>query len=183
MIRFALSGTKWTRKTTTITKLRARELVQDSSVVTLSRDIISKCPFPVHDKQTFDTSDWAIKRLDEILSYPVQTAFQVFDRSPLDVMAFTRHAAIQCGASPTALYDRIAKLSALFDVIFFCRPGGEWPAPITPDDSERVFALYIQHLMEESIASMRTQVVMLPWDANQRLESISEIISLKQERI
>lgn len=139
-------------------------------MVSLSR-FVADCPYPMRDQQTVDASLWMVGRVSDALEEQVDNDFQIFDRSPLDVMAFTRHASGQQDASD--LLERIAQLSAEFHVIFLCTPAGEWPAPETPSESEQRFALYIQELMEQSVSLMRTSVVRLPWESEDRLELIA----------
>ncbi len=174
MLRYGFSGTNWTRKTTTIERLVARLSPVPVEVVSLSK-LVAKSPHPMRDKQTVAGSEWMLEQVGPVMSSPRSSAYHVFDRTPLDIMAFTRYA-LDTSGGDESICDRIAALSAHFDVIFYCPPDGEWPAPVEPPAESKEFALRVASLMEASCALMRTQVRTLPWDADARLESVLDWI-------
>jgi hypothetical protein len=172
MFRYGLSGTNWTRKTTTIAKLIPRLSPASVNSVSLSK-LVSQSPHPMRENQTVEASAWMVDQVRSVLDAPPLFEYEIFDRTPLDIMAFTRYAiARNQGSGESTICDRVAQLSTKFDVIFFCRPAGDWPSPIVPTNEQRRFALQIDGLMESSIEMMHTEVVGLPWDSNDRLSAI-----------
>jgi hypothetical protein len=172
MLRFGLSGTNWTRKTTTIGSLIPRLAPATVDSVSLSQ-LVAKSPHPMRENQTVEASRWMIAQVRSVIGSGPAFDVQVFDRTPLDIMAFTRYA-IDRSREPNGAHvlDDVAELSAGFDVIFFCRPQGEWPSPVAPSEELRHFALLVDGLMESSVSMMRAPVVTLPWDAGERLNTI-----------
>ena len=172
MLRFGLSGTNWTRKTTTISKLVARLPPAAVETIALS-SLVRRSPHPMRDHQTVAASEWMIEQVRAIVAAEAQVDNQIFDRTPLDIIAFTRYAIDRAnGTDSTFILDRIADLSAKFDVIFFCPPDGDWPSPVQPTDEARRFALLIDGLMRSLVPMMRTRVINLPWSAVDRLAVI-----------
>jgi hypothetical protein len=89
MLRIGLSGTNWTRKTTTIQQVaRALDPVP-VDIVSLS-SFVQQCPFPMGPVQTLDGSKWMVDQVAQILARPIPAGtVQIFDRTPLDILAFT----------------------------------------------------------------------------------------------
>lgn len=172
MFRYGLSGTNWTRKSTTIGRLIPRLAPESVDSVSLSK-LVSQSPYPMRENQTVEASAWMVEQVQSVVDAPPRYDHQVFDRTPLDIMAFTRYAIDRNqGSLEATICDRIAELSSKFDAIFFCRPVADWPLPVAPTDEQRRFALFIDGLMESSVPMMHTQVVSLPWDSEERLRAI-----------
>lgn len=176
MIRIGLSGTNWTRKTTTIARLLESHEPRQAEVIALS-PLVAACPFPMGPDQTLDGSEWMVTHLTEMLDRHPPQSIQIFDRTPLDVFAFTLHAADR-EQSPTshralALYEQVRALGARFDRIFICRPGGEWPSPVTPTDSARLFALRIDQYLTKAAAHWTSPLTELPWESTGRLAELA----------
>ena len=132
MLRFGLSGTNWTRKTTTIGILHSQLLPASVDSVSLSK-LVSRSPHPMKAEQTVQASEWMVEQVRTVVDAPRGFDFQIFDRTPLDIMAFTRYAISRAGElDGTTICERVADLSRKFDAIFFCRPNDEWPAPVQP---------------------------------------------------
>jgi hypothetical protein len=180
MIRLGLSGTNWTRKTTSIAGLLPRLAPASVDSVSLSK-LVAQSPHPMRENQTVDASRWMIAQVRTVIGSGRTFDCQVFDRTPLDIMAFTRYAIDRAQAiDASSVLDDVLELSAAFDLIFFCRPQGEWPSPVTPTEDLKQFALLIDGLMESSVSMMRAPVVTLPWDAGERLKIILD--SLREYR-
>ncbi len=172
MVRFGLSGTNWTRKTTTLGALVPRLAPSTVDSVSLSK-LVAQSPHPMRENQTVDASRWMIAQVRQVIGSARRFDFQVFDRTPLDIMAFTRYAIDRAHATDaSSVLDDVSELSAAFDVIFFCRPQDEWPSPVVPTEDAKRFARLLDGLMESSVSTMRAPVVPLPWDAGRRLDTI-----------
>ena len=92
MKRYGFSGTNWTRKTTMIQSLRGQLGSVGTEVVSLSQ-LVAKCPYPMRRDQTLQASVWMVRQVENIISSGTRAEHHIFDRTPLDIMAFTRHAA------------------------------------------------------------------------------------------
>lgn len=180
MLRIGLSGTNWTRKTTTIQQVAAALSPTPVEIVSLS-SLVQQCPFPMGPAQTLDGSKWMVDQVTSILARPVPVGtIQVFDRTPLDILAFTLYAAertaglpASCAAESAAgVSDTILSLAVHFMLIFVCRPGGEWPAPETPPSDMLAFAKKMDSFMSLAAGYWKSQLCELSWDAGQRREQI-----------
>ncbi len=181
MIRVGLSGTNWTRKSTTIQKVVEALNPQPIEVIILS-DLVSQCPYPMGPNQTLDGSRWMIDRVSKILdSSRSSDAPQLFDRTPLDIFAFTLHAAKNQGPDRDidveALFDAIRGLGCRFDRIFLCRPSNEWPAPETPRQDDLEFAKIIDDYLVRAVKHFPSNVVELPWQTAERIVRIVESVA------
>src|SRR5262245_17114174 len=90
--RFGLSGTNWTRKTSTLSALVTTMRPTPVSVISLS-ELVARCPYPMKQHQTLEASRWMVQQVNERLEGQEPARFQAFDRTPLDIMAFTMYAA------------------------------------------------------------------------------------------
>jgi hypothetical protein len=180
MIRIGLSGTNWTRKTTTIQQLARRLAPVPVDIVSLS-PLVEQCPFPMGPAQTLDGSKWMVERVGQILERPVPLGtVQIFDRTPLDILAFTLHANERAGhafSATTSLLDAILSLSANFMLIFLCWPADEWPAPEAPSVGDVEFALSIDRLLRSAAQMSRSAIAELPWPIEARVHQMVQVVS------
>jgi hypothetical protein len=69
MTRIGLSGTNWTRKTTTIQHVVKALDPRPVQVVSLS-SFVKQCPFPMGSEQALDGSIWMVDRVAKVLEQP-----------------------------------------------------------------------------------------------------------------
>lgn len=175
-VRIGFSGTNWTRKTTTINRLVKAINDRPVKVIALS-DFVRRCPYPMGQDQTLDASRWMLDQLEPVLrTRPPSSEIQVFDRTPLDVIAFTLYAADRCGKRAsidvTRLIDAIREIGAQIDLVFLCRPNADWPSPERPSEVAQTFARQIDHYFTEALYLYTWQVLEMPWSVERRLSMI-----------
>jgi hypothetical protein len=175
MIRIGLSGTNWTRKSTTITRLVERLGPRAVEVVTLGK-FVARCPYPMGSSQTLDGSQWMVDQVTATLTKdPADSAIQVFDRTPLDILAFSMYVVDErLGLLPNSsaiasLFASIESLGRHFHHIFVCRPASDWPAPIQPSQSDLAFAWKIDSYIGRARERFAGNVQDVPWDTERRL--------------
>lgn len=184
MIRIGLSGTNWTRKTTTIRELCRALAPLPVDIVSLS-SLVDRCPYPMGRGQTLDASRWMVAQVEHVLerSLPPDSV-QVFDRTPLDILAFTRYAADQARlrgeqieGEEVALEKKILSLGDVFMLLWLCRPADEWPAPESPFADALQFAQTIDTYLCRAVESFGAKVIELPWFAPARLARILDFVT------
>src|SRR5438128_488328 len=92
MIKFGLSGTNWTGKTTTLKRLLGDAPPASVQILSLS-PIVGACPDPIGREQTLEASQWVIntlKQREAAISPQVTKVW--YDRTPLDILAYTLYA-------------------------------------------------------------------------------------------
>ncbi len=182
MLRIGLSGTNWTRKTTTIEHLTRDWSSGTVDVVSLSA-LVRQCPYPMGPDQGLEGSKWMVEQVGRILDEDVPAdVVQVFDRTPLDILSFTSYATDRTGSPDNALIETIQSLITKFTFVFYCRPLGEWPDPISPSPEMLDFALTIDALLSRFAGEWPSRVIELPWSVEARVDRISELVSDCRER-
>jgi hypothetical protein len=121
-----LSGTKWTGKSATIDRVLAT-YPGELEIIRLG-ELVRTCPYPIQQHQTLAASAWVTNALGEILGHERREALLLFDRCPVDVLAYTAYASDLAGG---ASYDKIAEqlLAQVsnFTRVGLCRPSIGWP--------------------------------------------------------
>ena len=90
MFRIGFSGTNWTGKTETIQRIVREHSELVINTISLS-SLVNECPFPMIEEQTVEASKWMIEQVGAICSNN-NGAIEIFDRTPLDILAFTLYA-------------------------------------------------------------------------------------------
>lgn len=176
MIRIGLSGTNWTRKSTTIQRLVKHLAPRPVEEIALN-EFVQRCPYPLGPQQTLEGSAWMLRQVGAVLdgARPAGT-IQVFDRTPLDILAFTLYAADrghECDSPAVAdLLSTIQHLAARFHRVFLCRPGDDWPSPATPARDALEFALLMDRYLTQAQEGWPGKLATLPWSANLRLKEM-----------
>lgn len=174
MIRVGFTGTNWTGKTRTISEVV--EIQKDISleIVKLSK-FVAECPFPMKEKQTLEGSQWMVEQMRNAMNKKCAD-LQIFDRTPLDILAFTFYAQRRTATSTAELTEDILNLAERFDCIFYLKPSENWPVGVHVSPEQIDFAkkmdTYIQKAMEQS----PIQVIELPWEMNERVRIVSEYL-------
>lgn len=180
MIRAALTGTNWTGKSTTINTFCTRHLEIDISKFELST-LVKQCPYPVIQEQTMESTEWIVGRLGNQLAQPVDAKIQLFDRSPIDVLAFNSYIITRDQIAPNKkLTENILLLTQQFDVLFLTQPGKDWPVDVnpTPDPNKIAFAKLMNLYILKIIETHSIPVVDLPWDLNERQNILDKYLQL-----
>ena len=173
MRRIGIAGTNWTGKTTLAQALAGHYRDRHVVVVPL-RDLVKKCPYPMLDKQTMDGSHWMVEQLRELLAKSSPVDVEVFDRCPVDVMAYTIHAGGNLMSDN--IFQDLRELNQRFDRVYWLRPGEKWPMGGVRDDSRLEFARRMDGLMAQAIERLDLGVVVLPDDHDARLEAVRSFI-------
>jgi len=175
MFRIGLSGTNWTGKTDTICRFVEEHPKLDIEIVSLS-DLVARSPFPMEEDQTLEGSQWMTEQV-RTLSNKANGEIQVFDRTPLDILAFTLYAEKKTGSKDTSVFETILELVRCFDIIFYLQVSNEWPAN-TPRNHHKIeFARKMDLYIRKAIEQFALDVVSLPWDIAERQRLLSEHLS------
>ena len=117
MFRAGLSGTNWTGKTETIRAFVAEHSELSIRTVSLS-SFVDNCPFPMMEYQTVEASRWMIEQVGAICAEDGEEMV-LFDRTPLDILAFTLYAESQTGDSDPTVLEHALALVGSFDILFY----------------------------------------------------------------
>jgi len=172
MLRVGFSGTNWTGKSESIYRFIDEYPYHNIEIISLSK-LVSQCPFPMGDKQILDGSKWMVERVINILENP-KHKIQLFDRTPLDILAYTLYAAHRTHENDLNFIYEILDLFQYFDTIFYVQPSNEWPVNVHKTEDEVKFALLIDFFMRKAIEHLAIEVVPLPWDLSVRQEILAE---------
>lgn len=182
MLRIGFSGTNWTGKSESLYRFINEYPYYDVEIVSLSK-LVDLCPYPMIQKQTLDGSKWMVDQVVNILENPKEE-IQIFDRTPLDILAFTLYASYQTKEQDLNLITEILGLFKYFNTLFYVQPSSEWPVDIHKSKSKVRFAQLIDLFMREAIKHLNIKVVALPWDLSIRqliLEDLFSELHVKQE--
>ncbi len=91
VIRAGISGTNWTGKSVTIQDFPALHPTLTIETIMLA-DIARGCPYAMVEGQTPDASRWMLEEVTAVLERPSDVDIQLFDRTPVDILAFTQYA-------------------------------------------------------------------------------------------
>ena len=176
-MRIGLSGTNWTGKSTTARLLAEQTPTASFDQVSLSK-IGSGCPFPMQEDQTLDASRWMAERVQSILDSPVEAQIQLFDRTPIDILAFTRLAADQAGSdADESVYNGIVDLLQHFDSLYYLPFSDAWPTiEVVKTPRKVAFALLMDRYMQTDIRELSIEVVILPWELEARISLLKRQI-------
>ena len=103
-----------------------------------------------------------------VLETPSEADIRIFDRSPLDVIAYTLHAGRHEPEAVQTLIQDIVVLFKAFDRVFLLRPDGDWPTNCNPSEEDIEFARYVDNRMIEAVERFSLQVRSLPWSMDER---------------
>lgn len=177
-MRAGISGTNWTGKTETI-----QDFVDQHPTIKIETfvlaDIARGCPYPMVEGQTPDASRWMLDQVTAVLEQPSNADVQLFDRTPLDILAFTQYAFDRetTPADQTLMSD-IHRLLAKFEAIFYTSFANDWPVGTQPAPSEVAFALLMDRYINQMIDRLAIDVVRLPWKLSERPPIIAECLGL-----
>jgi len=175
MFRIGLSGTNWTGKTDTICRFVEEHPKLDIEIVSLS-DLVACSPFPMEEGQTLEGSKWMTEQV-RALCKKNTGEMQFFDRTPIDILAFTLYAEDRTGRKAEGVLKNILELVRCFDIIFYLKVSNEWPAN-TPRNHRKIeFARQMDCYILKAIEQFALDVVSLPWDIAERQRLLSEHLS------
>lgn len=174
MIRAGLSGTNWTGKSTCIDGFSNAHRDRKIEIIRLT-DFVSRCPYPTVENQTPEASRWMIDQVKDQLTAPSDAAIQLYDRSPLDILAFTQYAFDRSGTvQDDAMMSEIVELAGRFGAIFFCSISSAWPLGDRQSPKDVSFALLMDWYMRRLARRHKLPVVELPDSPKERERTLNE---------
>jgi len=175
MFRIGLSGTNWTGKTDAICTFVKEHPKLDIEIVTLS-DLVACSPFPMKEDQTLEGSQWMAEQVRSLLN-KANGEIQIFDRTPLDILAFTLYAENRTGSEDASVLKNVLELVKCFDILFYLPISNEWPVN-TPRNHHKIqFARQMDSYIRKAIDEFDLNVVSLPWGLVERQRLLSEYLS------
>ncbi len=174
MFRIGLSGTNWTGKSKTISTFIKKHPKLSIETISLST-LVAQCPFPMIKDQILEGSQWMVEQVRIILDNS-NGEIQLFDRTPLDILAFTLYAESQTNQKDFNVIDDILDLFKYFDAIFYLQPSDKWPINVHTTQDEIRFALQLDDYMCKAINQFAIEVVTLPWELAERQHLLSEYL-------
>ncbi len=173
MIRAGISGTNWTGKSTTLRDFIDQHAAVKTETVVLS-DVARRCPHPLVEDQTPQASRWMLDEVSAILQRTCNVDLQLFDRTPLDILAFTQYAFDrETTRADQALMSAIERLLTKFDTIFYVPIENPWPVGVRPAPKRVAFALLMDRYLVQMIDRHGIDVVRLPWKLDERPPTIA----------
>ena len=175
MFRAGLSGTNWTGKTETIQRFVREHSELAIRTVSLS-SLVDRCPFPMMEEQTVDGSKWMVEQVSAICA-DNNGGIELFDRTPLDILAFTLYAMDRTGGRNQMVLEDCLGLVRRFDCLFYLPVSDEWPVNTSASQRKIQFALNIDSYIRKAIEQFSLDVVSLPWGLTEREVMLSEYFS------
>lgn len=175
MFRIGLSGTNWTGKTETIRRFIREYPELNIEVVSLSA-LVEKCPFPMEENQTLEGSQWMIAQVAALCKKDTEE-IQFFDRTPIDILAFTLYVEDRTGEENESILESILELVRCFNIIFYLPISNEWPADAPQKHNKIDFARQIDSYIRKAIDQFELNVISLPWGLVERQRLLSEYLS------
>lgn len=166
MFRAGLTGTNWTGKTETIRRFMEAKPEANVEAVSLSV-FIDECPFPTVEQQTVEASAWVAARVREACQ-ACTAPVQLFDRTPVDILAFTLYAEERSGRAAADVVREALGLLESFDVIFYIPVPDLWPVGVSPAPEDIEFARKMDGYIREAIDRFGLKVNPMPWDFDAR---------------
>jgi hypothetical protein len=172
MFRAGLTATNWMGKSTTIQRFVDAHRELSCQTVSLSV-ILDQCPFPTVEKQTIEASEWMTGKVREICT-AAPGEIQLFDRTPVDILAFTLYAQDHTGADAQHIIEQILGLMDCFNTIFYIAIPETWPVGVTPSPEEIQFARLMDSYLCKAIDQFALDVVAMPWDLDAREQMLCQ---------
>lgn len=175
MFRAGLSGTNWTGKTETICSFVRAHPELDIETVSLS-ELVTQCPFPMEENQTVEGSKWMIEQAGALCKKNT-SEIQLFDRTPIDILAFTLYVESRTGSKDTSVFEDALELVRCFDILFYLPISNEWPINALGNHHKIEFARQMDCYIRKAIDRFALDVVSLPWELTERQRLLSEYLS------
>ena len=174
MFRAGLTATNWMGKSTTIQRFVDAHRDLCGEAVSLSA-ILDECPFPTVENQTIEASEWMTGKVREICN-TAPRGVQLFDRTPVDILAFTLYAQDRTGAEAQHIIEQILGLMDCFNTIFYIAIPETWPVDVTPSPEEIQFARLMDSYLCKAIDQFALDVVSMPWDLDAREQMLCQYV-------
>ena len=175
MFRIGFSGTNWTGKTDTICTFVKEHPKLDVEIITLS-DLVACSPFPMKEDQTLEGSQWMAEQVAALCKKGT-AEMQIFDRTPVDILAFTLYAENQAGSKDASVLKNVLELVRCFDILFYLPISNEWPVNAPRNHHKIQFAREADSYIRKAIDQFALDVVSLPWGLVERQRALSEHLS------
>ena len=174
MFRAGLTGTNWTGKSETISQFVEDHPDESIEAVSLSA-ILSGCPFPTVANQSIEASAWMAGQVRAICT-AAGGPIQLFDRTPVDILAFTLYVEERTGQAGGEVVDDVLSLLEYFDTIFHVTVPEAWPVGVSPSFEEVEFARLMDSHIRRAIDRFALEVTAMPWDFDARQRLLCEQI-------
>jgi hypothetical protein len=174
MFRLGLSGTNWTGKSETIRRFVQTHPDLPIRTVSLS-SLVAKCPFPMMENQTVDGSKWMVEQVRTMCASK-NGEIELFDRTPLDILAFTLYAMNRTGERSQVVLEDCLGLVRYFDRLFYLPLSDEWPTAGSQTQSQIRFARQVDFYIRRAIKEFSLEVFALPWELDERQDLLSECL-------
>jgi len=176
MFRAGLSGTNWTGKTETIRRFVKEHPELDIKMFSLS-SLVAQCPFPMIEEQTLEGSLWMIEQA-RALCQEDGAEILLFDRTPVDILAFTLYAESRTVIENASIIENILELVRCFDILFYLPVSSEWPLNSSGSQHRIDFARLMDFYIQKVINHFKLDVVSLPWGLAERQRLLCEYLSV-----
>ncbi len=175
MPRAGLSGTNWTGKTETIRRFAKEHPELSIKTVSLA-SLVARCPFPMMEEQTLEGSQWMAEQVAALCKKDT-AEMQIFDRTPVDILAFTLYAENQTVSKDASVLKNVLELVRCFDLLFYLPISNEWPVNAPRNHHKIQFARQMDSYIRKAIEKFSLDVISLPWDREERQRLLSEHLS------
>jgi hypothetical protein len=110
----------------------------------------------------------------KMLTDGCQKDIQLFDRTPLDILAFSLYAEDRSKEKNANIIEEAVNQTKLFDTIFYLGLWDSWPVNVNASLEKTCFARLMDSYLRKAIAEFEIQVVSLPWQFSERHRLLSE---------
>jgi hypothetical protein len=124
-------------------------------------------------EQTLEGSQWMLEQV-KMLTYGHQKDIQLFDRTPLDILAFTLYAEDRSNKKNASIIEEAINQTKLFDTIFYLGLWDSWPVNMNASLEKVCFARLMDSYLRKAIEDFGIHVVPLPWQLSERNRLLSE---------
>jgi len=130
----------------------------------------------MRERQTLEGSRWMIEQVRDICK-EAGTEIQLFDRTPVDILAFTLYVENRTGNGNTTVLEDALELVKCFEILFYLPVSDKWPVNASANQRRIQFARQMDSYIRKAIEQFSLDVVSLPWDRAERQRLLSEHLS------
>jgi hypothetical protein len=128
------------------------------------------------EEQTLEGSRWMIEQA-KALCQEDGAEIQLFDRTPLDILAFTLYAESRTGIESAGIIENILELVRCFDILFYLPVSNEWPVNRSGSQKRIDFARQMDYYIQKAINHFKLDIVSLPWGLSERQRLLYEYLA------
>jgi hypothetical protein len=131
------------------------------------------------EMQTLEASRWMTEQVWAICQESNRLV-QVFDRTPIDILAFTLYVEERTGAHDKGIIQTILDLVGYFDVLLYLPMSNGWPGNTSAGKKKLQFARQMDFYIRRAIKEYSVEVVELPWSLAEREKLVSACLQAIQ---